>query len=74
MFNIERKFVNRSIQSTHPQRSIQRKDDGLQRVPTVLDTMEDDYGKKDKKLVYLARTVYDQVRKGEKTNGTRITN
>ena len=34
----------------------------------------DYFSKKDKKLVFLARTVFDKVRSSDITNGTKITN
>lgn len=34
----------------------------------------DYFAKKDKKLVFLARTVFDKVRSSDITNGTKITN
>ena len=37
-------------------------------------SVDDDIGRKNKKMVFLARTVYSEVRKGKRTNGTSITN
>ena len=44
------------------------------RTPDYEGSADSDFGKKNKKMVFLARTVYSEVRKGNRTNGTSITN